>query len=226
MSLFLGPHGFGSGGLRYQQERVAPSSQHSAPADNHGSKRALQPSAKVPWDLKGLRLSSEKYDLGTLKRLCQERHIPIKPKQQAKTLVTLLEEWRRSGPEANPKPAKAAKVRDGPTTSFGINDPQLAAPLAPYQSAGTLNPLEALRMAGGNHAMTLGAMAGHRGASMVPSGGFSRELSMDESFGHGFGHSFGSKIGEQKAEINMLRDQVQRSNVASTQQYHTDIAHA
>ena len=52
-------------------------------------------------------------------------------------------------------------------------------------------------MAGGNHAMTLGAMAGHRGASMVPSGGFSRELSMDESFGHGFGHSFGSKIGEQ-----------------------------
>lgn len=66
--------------------------------------------------------------------------------------------------------------------------------------------------------MALGAMAGHSGASMVPTGGFRRELSVDESFGHG--------LGEQKVEINMLRDQVQSSNVASTQQYHTDIAHA
>ena len=37
------------------------------------------------------------------------------------------------------------------------------------QGAPTLNPLEALAMAGGDHAMAFGAMAGHAHAAMVAS---------------------------------------------------------
>ena len=58
--------------------------------------------------------------------------------------------------------------------------------------------------------MAFGAMTGQAHASIVPPGGFSRELSWADSFNHGFCHSFGTKIGEQKAEISSLRAQVEQ----------------
>ena len=98
----------------------------------------------------------------------------------------------------------SAAPRNSPSCQGRRQSTYAPAPRAP---ANTLNPLEALRRAGGNHEMAFGAMAGHADASMVPPGGFKDGVSPGALYG--YGHSFGHALGQARAETASLQEQVQ-----------------
>ena len=77
----------------------------------------------IPWNLKDkTRLTASSYDIETLKRLCEQRNIKIRPSQKRKTLANYLAKWRKAlkkGPAkleeylARQAAAAAAAAEDG-----------------------------------------------------------------------------------------------------------------